>query len=89
MILSSTVLLMNSSALVIILTQMTRSIHRGTPEQLCGDSKALSVTLTAIFRGYHRALTPLQTIFLPGMALSCQEDIHCHVISLFVHHVTH
>jgi len=68
-------------ALVIILTQMTRSIHRGTPEQFCGDSKALSVTLTAIFRGYHRALTPLQTIFLPGMALSCQEDIHCHELA--------
>ena len=41
-------------ALVIILTQMTRCIFRGTPDQFCGDSKALSVTLTAIFRGYHR-----------------------------------
>ena len=67
------------AALVIVLTQMTRSIYRGTPDQFSGDSKALSVTLTAIFRGYHRALTPLQTIFLPCMVLACQEDIHCHV----------
>ena len=66
-------------ALGILLTQFTRSIYRGTKEMYAGDHKALGVTLMAIFRGYQKAYTPLQTVFMPCMVLSCQENLHCHV----------
>jgi len=68
-------------ALVILLTQITRSVYRGTKEMYAGDQKALGITLMAIFRGYTKAMTPLQTVFLPCIALSCQENIHCHELS--------
>eukprot|EP00091_Calanus_sinicus_P005523 TRINITY_DN15964_c0_g1_i3.p1 TRINITY_DN15964_c0_g1~~TRINITY_DN15964_c0_g1_i3.p1 ORF type:complete len:112 (-),score=30.16 TRINITY_DN15964_c0_g1_i3:366-701(-) len=61
-------------ALVIVLTQFTRSIHRGTPQMFSGDNKALGVTMLAMFHGYTKALTPLQNIFLPCVTLSCQEN---------------
>jgi len=65
-------------ALVIVLTQFTRSIYRGTPQMFSGDNKALGVTMLAMFHGYTKALTPLQNIFLPCVTLSCQENKHCH-----------
>jgi len=68
-------------ALVIVLTQFTRAIYRGTPEMFSGDDKAMGVTTMAIFRGYTRALPPLQSVFLPCIALSCQENLHCHELA--------
>jgi len=69
-------------ALVIVLTQFTRSIYRGTPEMFAGDSKALGVTMLAIFHGYTKALTPLQNIFLPCVPLATQENKHCHELAV-------
>eukprot|EP00092_Neocalanus_flemingeri_P017390 GFUD01018810.1.p1 GENE.GFUD01018810.1~~GFUD01018810.1.p1 ORF type:complete len:603 (-),score=205.48 GFUD01018810.1:142-1752(-) len=69
-------------ALVIVLTQFTRSIYRGTPQMFEGDSKALGVTMLAIFHGYTKALTPLQNIFLPCVTLSTQENKHCHELAV-------
>jgi len=69
-------------ALVIVLTQFTRSIYRGTPEMFAGDEKALGVTMLAMFHGYTKALTPLQNVFLPCVTLSCQENKHCHELAV-------
>ena len=71
--------MVHCSALVIVLTQFTRSIYRGTPMMFSGDDNALGITTKAIFRGYAKALPPLQSVFLPCLALTCQENIHCHV----------
>jgi len=71
----------DSLALVIVLTQFTRSIFRGTPEMFSGDAKALGITTKAIFRGYTRALPPLQNVFLPCFVLTCTENVHCHELA--------
>ena len=68
---------------MIVLTQFTRAIYRGTPQMFAGDNKALGITTMAIFRGYTRALPPLQCVFLPCIVLTCQENLHCHV-SIFL-----
>lgn len=47
--------------------------------KMTGDSKAQGVALKAIFYGYWKSLTPLQTIFLPCMVLATAENIHFQV----------
>jgi uncharacterized protein (DUF924 family) len=43
-------------ALVILLDQFSRNIHRGTPLMFAGDRKALAVARQSIGRGYHQAM---------------------------------
>lgn len=45
-------------ALVLLLDQFTRNIHRGTPRAFAGDTKARAVAAAAIERGFERQ-TPL------------------------------
>ena len=71
---------------MIVLTQFTRAVYRGTPEMFSGDAKAWGITTLAIFRGYTRALPTLQNVFLPCIALTCQENLHCHVSKVL--HIT-
>lgn len=45
-------------ALVILLDQFSRNIHRGTPLMFAGDRSALHLAKTCISRGFHRAAPP-------------------------------
>lgn len=51
-------------ALVIVLDQFTRNIHRGTPRAFAGDAKARSIAAAAIKTFADRTLTPVQRVFL-------------------------
>ena len=51
-------------ALVLLLDQVTRNIHRGTPQAFAGDPKALAVTDEAVANGLDAQLTPEQRNFL-------------------------
>ena len=51
-------------ALVIVLDQFPRNIHRGTPRAFAGDRKARRVADVAIAGFQDRALTPVQRVFL-------------------------
>ena len=46
----------NALALVIMLDQFPRNIHRGSPLMFAADAKALSVARLSIARGYHQAM---------------------------------
>lgn len=51
-------------ALVIVLDQFSRNMHRGTPSAFANDQKARRIADAAI-KGYHdRELTPVQRVFL-------------------------
>jgi uncharacterized protein (DUF924 family) len=43
-------------ALVIMLDQFSRNIHRGTPLMFAADAKALSLARQSVARGYHQAM---------------------------------
>ena len=51
-------------ALVIVLDQFPRNIHRGTPQAFCGDAAALAIAEAAISGGFDRALLPVERVFL-------------------------
>jgi uncharacterized protein (DUF924 family) len=52
-------------ALLLLLDQLPRNIHRGTAEAFASDAKARAVAREAIFgRRHHRALTPVECVFL-------------------------
>lgn len=51
-------------ALVIVLDQFSRNIHRGTPRAFAGDEKARRIARGAIESFQDRALTPVQRVFL-------------------------
>jgi uncharacterized protein (DUF924 family) len=47
-----------SVGLVILLDQMPRNIHRGSPLAFAADSRALAAASKALLRGYHQVLRP-------------------------------
>jgi uncharacterized protein (DUF924 family) len=51
-------------ALVIVLDQFSRNIHRGTPRAFAGDTKARAIADAAIRAFKDRDLTPVQRVFL-------------------------
>lgn len=51
-------------ALVILLDQFTRNVHRDTPRAFAGDARALAVAQHAIARGFDRRLSPVERWFL-------------------------
>lgn len=60
--------------LVILLDQMSRNIHRGTPLAFAADAKALTLAKTWIAQGYHQKLAaPYAMWFL--MPLEHAEDL--------------
>lgn len=62
--------------LVILLDQMSRNVHRGTPLAFAADAKALGLAKTSIAQGFHQRLpAPLAMWFL--MPLEHAEDIDC------------
>jgi uncharacterized protein (DUF924 family) len=50
-------------ALLVLLDQFSRNLHRESPEAFASDPKALAVAKDAIARGHDRAVTPLQAHF--------------------------
>ena len=60
--------------LVVLLDQVSRNIHRGSPLALAADAKALSLANDWISRGYHLKLPPAQAQWFL-MPLEHAEDI--------------
>ena len=50
-------------ARIIVLDQMTRNIHRGTPQAFAGDTLALEAALALDNSGANQTLPPVQRIF--------------------------
>lgn len=53
-----------SLALVILLDQFTRNIHRGTPQAFAGDAQALATARALVGQGHDIGLPPLRRSFL-------------------------
>jgi uncharacterized protein (DUF924 family) len=51
-------------ALVLLLDQFTRNIHRGTPLAFSGDSRALSMARAAVAGGIDRSMPAIHRVFL-------------------------
>ncbi|HSU06799.1 MAG TPA: DUF924 family protein [Acetobacteraceae bacterium] len=51
-------------ALVIVLDQLSRNLHRDSPEAFAADAKARNVARAALASGIDRQLGPVQRIFL-------------------------
>jgi uncharacterized protein (DUF924 family) len=51
-------------ALVLLLDQFTRNLHRGTPKMFAGDARALAVADAAVAAGHDRALGSFERSFL-------------------------
>lgn len=62
-------------ALVILLDQLTRNVHRGSGLAFAHDAHAQRVACAAIDRGDDRALRPVERVFL-YMPLMHAEDVH-------------
>lgn len=58
-----------SLALVILLDQFSRNLHRGTPDAFVNDAAARAIAGLAIDRGFDRAMLPVraQFFYLPFM----------------------
>lgn len=51
-------------ALIVLLDQLSRNIHRGTAAAFAQDARALAVARSAVERGFDRQLTPLRRMFV-------------------------
>ena len=51
-------------ALVLLLDQFTRNIHRGTPRAFSGDARALDIARRVLAGGRHRTLPAIHRVFL-------------------------
>ena len=61
-------------ALVLLLDQFTRHLHRGTAQMFAGDARALAVAEAAVAAGHDRALGPFERWFL-YMPFEHAEDL--------------
>lgn len=61
-------------ALVILLDQFSRNVHRGSARAFAQDTRALAITRRALERGFDRALSPMHRVFLL-MPLMHSEDL--------------
>ena len=50
-------------ALLILLDQMSRNLHRGSPTSYAADSKARTVARTALARGFDQQVGPIERMF--------------------------
>ena len=50
--------------LVILLDQVSRNTHRGSPLAFAGDAKALALAKASVGRGYHQKLVPPLAMWL-------------------------
>ncbi len=63
-------------ALVLLLDQVPRNVHRGTPDAFAGDSHALALTRGGLRGGDLEHLRPVERVFLL-MPLEHAEDLAC------------
>jgi len=61
-------------ALVVLLDQFSRNIHRGSPRAFAGDGRALALALDAIDSGRHLRLPAIHRVFL-YLPLEHSEEI--------------
>ncbi|WP_299443711.1 DUF924 family protein [uncultured Rhodospira sp.] len=61
-------------ALILLLDQVPRNIHRGTPRAFATDGKALDAAKQALRDGHDTALTPVERLFL-YMPFQHAEDL--------------
>ena len=61
-------------ALVILLDQLSRNIHRGSPLMFSGDRRALSIAKQAVGRGFHLALPGPEAVWFI-MPFEHSEDL--------------
>ncbi len=61
-------------ALVLLLDQFTRTIHRGTPAAFAGDERALGLAQHCIAHGHHQRLPVIHQVFL-YLPLEHAEDL--------------
>ena len=50
-------------ALILLLDQLPRMIHRGTPQAFAGDARARSLLREGLERGFDTGLAPIQRVF--------------------------
>jgi uncharacterized protein (DUF924 family) len=62
-------------ALIIVLDQFSRSIHRGSGRAYANDPKAVSLTLEGLENGHVTALRPPWEMLFFGVPLGHSEDI--------------
>lgn len=62
------------AALIILLDQFSRNIHRNSPQAFANDGKALALSQEGVLRGYDQALLPIQRLFL-YMPMMHAEDL--------------
>ncbi|TCS61615.1 DUF924 family protein [Varunaivibrio sulfuroxidans] len=61
-------------ALILVLDQFPRNIHRGTPQAFATDAKARALAARALDDGFDRALLPMQRLFM-YLPFEHSEDI--------------
>ncbi|MCB1118833.1 MAG: DUF924 domain-containing protein [Chlamydiia bacterium] len=61
-------------ALILLLDQVPRNIHRGTPEAFASDAKAQELVKNALEKGEDRQLNPIERVFF-YMPLEHAEDL--------------
>jgi len=76
-------------ALIILLDQMPRNIHRHKKIMYATDAKAQALCAKVLYHTYHKMISPLQAIFMPCLVLTHSEEYHhqelcvdiwCHLI---------
>jgi len=61
-------------ALLILLDQFSRNLHRGTAEAFAADAKARTIARALLARGFDQALTPVERMFV-YLPLEHSEDL--------------
>jgi uncharacterized protein (DUF924 family) len=63
-------------ALIILLDQFSRNLHRSSPEAFAADGKAIGIARLAVSRGIDRLLGPVERtfVYLPFMHSERSED---------------
>jgi uncharacterized protein (DUF924 family) len=51
-------------ALIILLDQLSRNLHRGSPESYAADAKARQIAGAAVAKGFDRSLGPVECLFM-------------------------
>jgi uncharacterized protein (DUF924 family) len=62
--------------LIILLDQVSRNIHRGTPLAFAGDAKALTLAMAAVGRGFHLRMPAPEAMWFV-MPFEHAEDLAC------------
>lgn len=61
-------------ALILLLDQLPRMIHRGTPQAFAGDARAQQLVGDGLARGWDESLAPIERVFI-YLVLEHAEDL--------------